>query len=179
MLALARLRLAGRVASGLAPRRALKTTAPKAEAELYSERMYKTGRPVSPHLINENWGMHYALPAIAWSSVMVRITGFVASAGFFVLGGATLVGGGPWAVDTAQAISEAVSPAFAKFAVAYTLSYQWFGSARHAYWDLTAKGFNNATMRQGAYAMWAVTAGLSLALAATSLPPLTKKDDKK
>ena len=46
-----------------------------AKAPLYSERMDKTGRPISPHL------MIYRLPAIAWSSVMVRITGAVASAG--------------------------------------------------------------------------------------------------
>lgn len=47
----------------------------KTSAQLYSEKMDKTGRPISPHL------MIYRLPAIAWSSVTVRITGFAASAG--------------------------------------------------------------------------------------------------
>ena len=113
-----------------------------------------------------------------WSSIVVRITGVMASAGFFVLGGGALVGGGPWAVDKAQAISETVSPFATKFAVAFTLSYQWFGSARHAYWDMTAKGFNNATMRQSAYGMWVVTLGLSAVLAMVSLPPFEKGTTK-
>ena len=95
----------------------------------------------------------------------------VVRAGFFGLGAATMLGGGEWAVDTAQAISEAVSPTATKFAVAFTLSYQWFGSARHAYWDLTAKGFTNKAMLNSAYAMWATTIGLSLGLAFYSLPP--------
>ena len=96
-----------------------------------------------------------------------------------MLGGATLLKGGDWAVDTAQALSESVSPMAAKFAVAFTLTYQWFGSARHAYWDLTAKGFQNQVMLQGAYAMWAVTLGSSLALALYSLPALADKKKKK
>ena len=98
-------------------------------------------------------------------------------AGFFGLGAATLLKGGDWAVDTAQYMSESVSPFAAKFAVAFTLTYQWFGSARHAYWDLTAKGFQNQVMLQGAYAMWVVTLGGSALLAFMSLPAL--KGDKK
>ena len=149
--------------------------------------MDKTGRPISPHVFGEMAPMPnvgdllkgqagiYRLPAIAWSSIVVRITGVMASAGFFVLGGGALVGGGPWAVDKAQQISEAVSPAATKFAVAFTLSYQWFGSARHAYWDKTVKGFHNKTMLYSAYAMWAVTIGLSAGLACMSLPPFARR----
>ena len=66
-----------------------------------------------------------------------------------------------------------------KFSVAFTLAYQWFGSARHAYWDLTAKGFQNKTMLQGAYAMWVVTLIPSLALALYSLPPVAKEKEGK
>ena len=138
----------------------------EAKIGLYSEKMDKTGRPISPHL------MIYKLPAIAWSSVTVHITGFAASAGFFLVGGASLMGGGEWAVDLTQRISEATTPVGVKFAVAFTLLYQWFGSARHAYWDLTAKGFQNKTMLQGSYIMWGVTLIPSLALAFYSLPPL-------
>ena len=100
-------------------------------------------------------------------------------AGFFLVSGAALVGGSEWAVDGAQRLSEATSPVAAKFAVGFTLAYQWFGSARHAYWDLTAKGFQNQAMLHGAYAMWAVTIIPSLALAFYSLPPLTKKPEGK
>jgi succinate dehydrogenase cytochrome b556 subunit len=158
-------------ARSLAARSRPLSTAAKS-AQLYSERMDKTGRPISPHL------MIYRLPAIAWSSVTVRITGFMASAGFFILSGATVACGSEWAVDTAQAISEATSPMLIKFSVAFTLSYQWFGSARHAYWDLTAKGFKNKAMLNGSYAMWAATLIPSLALAFYSLPPLEKKKSK-
>ena len=172
----------------LAPKRALSDT-PNLK---YSERMDKTGRPISPHIFGEaapapsvsgllsgQVGI-YKIPAIAWSSIAVRVTGVLASAGFFVLGGGVLVGGSDWAVDTAQRISEAVSPAATKFAVAFVLSYQWFGSARHAYWDKTAKGFNNTTMLHSSYAMVATTLGLSLGLACLALPPFEKKkSDKK
>lgn len=151
--------------------------------ESYTKLMDKTGRPISPHVFGEmapNPNIRdlfmgqagiYRLPAIAWSSIVVRITGVMASAGFFLLGGATMVSGGPSAVDMAQSISEAVSPTATKFTVAFVLSYQWFGSARHAYWDATAKGFNNQTMLHSAYGMWAVTLGLSAALAFYALPP--------
>jgi hypothetical protein len=41
----------------------------------YSERMDKTGRPISPHVTI------YAFPTIAITSVMVRITGFALTVG--------------------------------------------------------------------------------------------------
>ena len=72
----------------------------------------------------------------------------------------------------------AISPTLVKFSVGFTLAYQWFGSARHAYWDLTAKGFQNATMLHGAYAMWAITLVPSVALAFYSLPALKEKKKK-
>ena len=92
----------------------------KGTGKLYSEVQAKTGRPISPHL--DVYVLAGTLPAIAWSSIMVRITGVAASAGFFVLGGATVLGGGEWAVDMAQRISEAVSPTATKFTVAFVLS---------------------------------------------------------
>ena len=73
--------------------------------------------------------------------------------GFFGVAGATLYGGAPWMADNLHNIVE-TAPTAAKFAVAYVISYQWFGSARHMYWDLTAKGFENKMMLQGAYAMF-------------------------
>jgi len=130
----------------------------------YSQRMDKTGRPISPHVTI------YRFPTIAMSSVTVRITGAMATFGFFGVGGLAVVGGGDWAIDTVQDVA-AVAPTAAKFAVAYVLSYQWFGSARHLYWDWTAKGFNNQLMYQGAMAMFALTGVLSLGLAMYSLPP--------
>merc|ERR1719263_2486462 len=60
----------------------------------YSERMDKTGRPISPHVFI------YRFPMIALSSITVRITGILASAGLFAVGGAVLYKGSDWVVDT-------------------------------------------------------------------------------
>ena len=62
--------------------------------------------------------------------------------------------------------------------MAFLLSYQWAGSARHLYWDMTAKGFNNATMLHSAYGLVAATVALSAGLALCSLPPLPSAKDK-
>merc|ERR1712227_1140803 len=96
-----------------------------APAPSYSQRMDKTGRPISPHVFI------YRFPAIALSSIMVRITGFVTSAGFFGVGGLTLYGGSDWVVSNLQDIGGITRrwtgfdllPA-AKFTVAFLMSYQ-------------------------------------------------------
>ena len=41
----------------------------------------------------------------------------------------------------------------AKFSVAYPIIYHYMGAARHAVWDLTAKGFTNHQMLQSSYAI--------------------------
>ena len=134
--------------------------------------MDKTGRPISPHL------MIYAFPTIAMSSVTVRITGAMATFGFFGVASLACIGDGNWTVGTVQDLV-AIAPTTAKFSIAYVLSYQWFGSARHLYWDLTAKGFNNHVMYQGAIALFALTGVLSAALAVTSLPPVPSDEKQK
>ena len=166
----------------------------------YSQRMDKTGRPISPHVFI------YRFPTIAISSILVRITGGMATFGFFGVAGLTMIGGGEYAIRTVQDVAD-VAPTAAKFSIAYVamlglepwtlhsptpftspafeplfgqvLSYQWLGSARHLYWDWTARGFNNQVMYQGALAMFGVTAVLSAALAAYSLPPAPKCDKEK
>ena len=93
----------------------------------YTERMDKTGRPVSPHL------MIYRLPLIAWSSVTVRITGVVGSGLAIVIAGTTLVGGGECASDIVEsgvaAFPMLVMPA--KFAIAWPLTYHAREHAPH------------------------------------------------
>ena len=138
----------------------------------YSQRMDKTGRPISPHVFI------YRFPTIAISSILVRITGGMATFGFFGVAGLTMIGGGEYAIRTVQDVAD-VAPTAAKFSIAYVLSYQWLGSARHLYWDWTARGFNNQVMYHGALAMFGVTAVLSAALAAYSLPPAPKCDKEK
>ena len=75
-------RVVGRLGLGRLARR------PMSSVPTYTERMDKTGRPLSPHL------MIYRLPLIAWSSVTVRITGVIGSAMAIGIAGATIVGGG-------------------------------------------------------------------------------------
>ena len=100
----------------------------------------------------------------------------MASFGFFGLAGVTLVGGSDVAMDAVQQIG-ALAPAPLKATVAFVLSYQWVGSVRHAYWDLTAKGFTNAHMLHSSYAIAGECCpprpllSLSLALLGLAPPP--------
>ena len=139
---------------------------------LYTERMAKTGRPRSPALTI------YRLPAIAWSSVMVRISGVVASFTVAGVAGVSLLGGKELLADlTHEVVASNVGPA-AKFFVAFMGTYHWAGNIRHAYWDLTAKGFNNKTMLHSAYGLGAGVTILSLAAAMYTLPPPPAKSEK-
>merc|ERR1712048_1183418 len=144
----------------------------------YTQRQDLTGRPISPHVFI------YRFPMIALSSITVRITGILASAGLSAVGGATLYAGSEWVVDTVHdfgGVSKRLTgfdlaPA-AKASVAFVLAYQWLGSARHMIWDLTGWGFTNKMMLQSAYGLFASSAIISLGLAAYSLPP--PKETKK
>lgn len=157
---------------GRLARRPMSTTPAK---PTYTERMDKTGRPVSPHL------MIYRLPLIAWSSVTVRITGVVGSAMAIGIAGATIVGGGNCASDLVESGAAAfpmlVTPA--KFAIAWPLTYHWLGNMRHMYWDLTAKGFNNITMLHTSYGIVAATTAISAGLALYTMPARSRESSKK
>mmetsp|Transcript_2017 Transcript_2017/g.5092 ORF Transcript_2017/g.5092 Transcript_2017/m.5092 type:complete len:171 (+) Transcript_2017:83-595(+) len=163
------LRRAARVPQSAPLLRSLTTSAAKPS---YSQRMDKTGRPISPHVFI------YRFPTIAISSITVRITGMMATCGFAGVAGATLYGGGDWMIDKLQNTQQWAGmdlTAPLKFTIAYIISYQWAGSARHMYWDLTAKGFTNQQMLHSSYAMFGVTTALSLALTMYTLPASEKK----
>ncbi|KAL3913197.1 MAG: hypothetical protein SGILL_006586, partial [Bacillariaceae sp.] len=64
----------------------------------YSERMKKTGRPVSPHVTI------YSFPAGALSSITNRVTGCALSFGCFGLGALDLMGGGGTSLELMQTI---------------------------------------------------------------------------
>jgi len=175
--------LASRLGVRAAPARRMMSTASPAPSfrspdPTYSARMDKTGRPISPHVFI------YRFPMIALSSITVRITGVLASAGLFAVGGATLLGGADFVPATVLDFSSVskkmvgfdLEPA-AKAAVGFTIFYQWIGSARHMVWDLTAWGFTNKMMLQSAYACFASSVVVALGLAVYSLPP--PKDEKK
>ncbi|KAL1500467.1 hypothetical protein AB1Y20_013124 [Prymnesium parvum] len=137
----------------------------------YTERMEKTGRPVSPHVFI------YRFPTIAISSIMMRISGVVLTVGTTGIAYSALLSGSQATTDLMTDIGNSSVGAVAKFAVAYPLVYHMFGAARHAVWDLTAKGFTNQQMLQSSYAIAGASTVLSLAIAVASLPP--SKSEKK
>ena len=72
-----------------------------------------------------------------------------------------LYGGGPWVQECLQDFGPLTKrylgldlASTAKFTVAFIISYQGVGSARHAYWDVTAKGFTNQQMLHSSYAIF-------------------------
>ena len=134
----------------------------------YTQRMDATGRPVSPHL------MIYRLPTIAYSSITVRISGIIAGAGVLGAGVVSLYGSDT-AQDTMISVGNGPYGSVARFAVAWPLVYHWLGNIRHIYWDMTAKGFNNATMLKTSYALFGATTLISLGLGVMTLPAPQKK----
>ena len=134
----------------------------------YTERMDKTGRPVSPAITIYNF------PPIAWSSVTVRGTGVLLTFGTWGIAGLSLVAGPDAPAEFAQTLASSAIAPLAKFSVAFPLTYHFLGACRHAFWDLTAKGFSNPTMRASSYALFGVSGLLSVALAAYTQPPSEK-----
>ena len=130
----------------------------------YTERMDKTGRPVSPAVTI------YRFPSIALSSITVRITGGMLTVGVGGVAAMSLFGSPDAAYSMAQCIGSSSIAPLAKFAVAFPLTYHFMGGIRHAVWDLTAKGFTNQHMLMSSYAIFGASTILSLALATYSLP---------
>ncbi len=135
----------------------------------YTERMAKTGRPISPHITI------YAFPTIAWSSVVVRATGMVLTIGTTGIACMALTGGSDKPARLASELASSSAAPLAKFAVGFPLTYHFLGAIRHTYWDLTAKGFTNAQMLQSSYALMGTATIISLALATAELRP--RRDD--
>ncbi|KAL3911188.1 MAG: hypothetical protein SGPRY_008790, partial [Prymnesium sp.] len=143
MLAILRQRLAPRALKPLAR-----------QASSYSEKMDKTGRPISPHVFI------YRFPTIAISSIMVRISGVMLTVGAkegeascAVLAGTSgiaysaLLAGSQTTADLMTVhpplllveLGNSSVGTLAKFAVAYPLVYHVFGAARHAVSNQAAK----------------------------------------
>lgn len=108
-----------------------KKSAEEYQKQNYTDRMNRTGRPVSPHVTI------YALPVAAVASITTRITGVMLSFGALGVGAADLVGGS----GTSLAIFESIGSsgilvaAPAKFAVAFPVIYHSLGAFRHFVWD--------------------------------------------
>ena len=125
--------------------------------ESYSARMKKTGRPVSPHVTI------YAFPAAALSSITVRVTGCLLSAGLFGIAGASLVGAD--AASMMASIGGSSLGPVAKFSVAFPLTYHFGGALRHYIWDNNPDMIQNDQVRLHSIILFASAGVTSLGFA--------------
>jgi len=97
----------------------------------YTDRMNRTGRPVSPHVTI------YALPVAAIASIATRITGVLLSFGSLGVGAADLVAGPGTSLAIMQTLGSSgiIIGSTAKLAVAFPLVYHSLGALRHFIWD--------------------------------------------
>ena len=128
--------------------------------ESYTERMARTGRPVSPHVTV------YRFPIVAISSITNRVTGVLLSVGVTGIGAATLMG-----LDAPALLqligSTPVAPIF-KFAVAFPLTYHYAGGLRHIYWDKVPEAVTNEDVAKSSYLLFGGSGLVSLILAFVS-----------
>ena len=138
----------------------------------YSETQIARGRPVSPHVTI------YAFPVVAISSITVRITGMLLTAGVSGVAGLSLVHPELAAGVLTDIGNSAIGPA-AKFCVAFPLIYHWFGGLRHTVWDKMPEYVNNQAVEKSSYAVFAAGVGGALGAAAyTASEPVTKETPK-
>eukprot|EP00568_Trieres_chinensis_P010593 CAMPEP_0183310154 /NCGR_PEP_ID=MMETSP0160_2-20130417/29497_1 /TAXON_ID=2839 ORGANISM="Odontella Sinensis, Strain Grunow 1884" /NCGR_SAMPLE_ID=MMETSP0160_2 /ASSEMBLY_ACC=CAM_ASM_000250 /LENGTH=145 /DNA_ID=CAMNT_0025474327 /DNA_START=165 /DNA_END=602 /DNA_ORIENTATION=+ len=119
------------------------------EKKNYSDRMKKTGRPVSPHVTI------YAFPITALSSITNRVTGVALSFGAAGLGLVEVLGGNGAALALMQDIGS-MGPAVssvAKFSVAYPCVYHYLGGIRHMIWDKYPDLLTNAEVEKHSWAL--------------------------
>jgi succinate dehydrogenase (ubiquinone) cytochrome b560 subunit len=126
-------------------------------AETYTEKQTKTGRPVSPHVTI------YAFPVTALSSITNRVTGVALTIGTTAIGAGALVG-----MDVASMAStigsSAVGPV-AKLAVAFPLIYHYIGGVRHVLWDRSPEMLTTESVEKSSYIVFGGSAALAVVAA--------------
>lgn len=123
----------------------------------YSERMAKTGRPVSPHVTV------YRFPIVSISSITNRVTGVLLSVGVTGIGALTLAG-----VDAPALMHTIGATPFApilKFGVAFPLVYHYLGGVRHIMWDKAPDSLTNDDVSKSSYLLFGSSGLLSVVLA--------------
>lgn len=135
---------------------ALSSTAAQGK-ETYTERMAKTGRPVSPHVTV------YRFPIVAISSIANRVTGVMLSAGVAGIGALTLAGADTSALMQTLGATP-VAPVF-KFAVAFPLVYHYLGGVRHIMWDLQPDRLTNEDVSKSSYLLFGASGAVSVVMA--------------
>jgi len=136
--------------------------------EAYTDRMKRLGRPVSPALTI------YAFPMAALSSVTVRITGCLLTAGCTGIAVASLVHPDLPGLVSAFAAS-GIAP-LAKFSVSFPLLYHYLGAMRHAVWDSMPETVHNASAEQTSWALFGVASVGAVGISSMSLK---KKEEQK
>jgi len=125
----------------------------------YTERMNRTGRPVSPHVTV------YAMPVAAIASITNRVTGVLLSFGAFGVGALDLVAGSGTSLVVMETIGSSgmLVAAPAKFAVTFPLVYHSLGAFRHFAWDLFPDRFlNNIDVSKSSIALFGGSGFISL-----------------
>jgi len=125
----------------------------------YTDRMNRTGRPVSPHVTI------YALPVAAVASITTRITGVLLSFGAFGIGAADLVVGPGSSLTIMETLGSSglLVAVPAKFAVSFPLVYHSLGAFRHFVWDyFPDKYLNNIDVPKSSIALFGASGAISL-----------------
>jgi len=124
----------------------------------YTERMKRTGRPVSPHV------SIYSFPIGALSSITNRVTGITLSFGAVGLSVVELVGGSGAALGMMHDIGS-MGPAVAsvaKISVAFPVVYHYIAGFRHIIWDSKPELLNNVDVEKSSWLLVGSSIALSL-----------------
>lgn len=123
----------------------------------YTERMSKTGRPVSPHVTI------YAFPITAVSSIMNRFTGVALCVGVYGIAGSSLLGMD--VVSLTNALGNSLIGPLAKMAVSFPLVYHYLGGVRHIVWDNMPSLLETKDVSTSSYLLIGGSAVITLGLA--------------
>eukprot|EP00592_Proboscia_alata_P008799 CAMPEP_0194364100 /NCGR_PEP_ID=MMETSP0174-20130528/11997_1 /TAXON_ID=216777 /ORGANISM="Proboscia alata, Strain PI-D3" /LENGTH=144 /DNA_ID=CAMNT_0039137937 /DNA_START=134 /DNA_END=568 /DNA_ORIENTATION=- len=122
----------------------------------YSERMARTGRPVSPHVTI------YAFPIMALSSITNRITGIALSGIAGGMGLMELTCGSGSVLSLMQDIGTMSTLApLTKITLGFSFTYHYLGGLRHVYYDKLPDKLTNVNAEQTSYALYATSALIS------------------
>ena len=107
----------------------------------YTERMEKTGRPISPHV------QIFAFPITAISSITTRVTGAGLSVGVFGASAYALVGGDVPGLMMCLGSLSVVGPV-AKMVFTFPLVFHYLSGLRHIVWDKNPSMLNTVTVTE-------------------------------
>eukprot|EP00590_Aulacoseira_subarctica_P007889 CAMPEP_0172423712 /NCGR_PEP_ID=MMETSP1064-20121228/17688_1 /TAXON_ID=202472 /ORGANISM="Aulacoseira subarctica , Strain CCAP 1002/5" /LENGTH=141 /DNA_ID=CAMNT_0013165221 /DNA_START=181 /DNA_END=603 /DNA_ORIENTATION=+ len=125
----------------------------------YSERMKRTGRPVSPHVTI------YAFPIAAIASITNRVTGCILSGACAGIGLVEIFGGPGTTLSLMQEIGScSLAAPMSKFGLSFCFFYHYLGGVRHHLWDSNPdKMLTNDDVEKSSYALFGASAVISSA----------------